>query len=198
MIKDLNVNEIIKFGRRVWEIDKYLPKLDKKPPLRQWFCTVGNLCISFICLVNTLAHEEFKKFIKSRLEKREKEIVMMKNIHVNAAPEFVELFRNSKLRSSMFALLLCYLSSCFKTCIACFNSSLISLNICWLWIDQNGRFHHFLRSNRKRTYAEIEEKKDEELKELEEEKLKLQDQILDLANEVDFLKKKKHGDLIQG
>ena len=46
-----------------------------------------------------------------------------------------------------------------------------------------------MRSNRKRTYAEIEKKeKDEELKELEEEKLKLQDQILDFANEVDYLK----------
>ena len=46
-----------------------------------------------------------------------------------------------------------------------------------------------MRSNRNRTYAEIEEKeKDEELKELEKEKLKIHDQILDLANKIDYLK----------
>ena len=114
---------------------------------------------------------------------------MMKNIQVNAAQEFVELFGNSKLRSRMFAFLLYNRSSCFKTCIACFNSLLISLNIGWLWIDKNGRFHHFLRSNRKRTNAEIIKEKDEEFKELEEEKLKLQDKILDFANEFYYLKK---------
>ena len=129
MIKDLNVNEIIKFARRVWEIDKYLPELDKKLPSRQWLCTIGNLCISLFCLVNTLAHEEFKKFIKSRLEKREKHVVMMKKLQVNATPEFVELFRNSKLRSRMFAFLFCYRSSWLKTYIAYFIILLISLNI---------------------------------------------------------------------
>ena len=48
-----------------------------------------------------------------------------------------------------------------------------------------------MRSNRKWRYAEIEKDektKDEELKELEEEKLKLQDKILGLVNEVDDLR----------
>ena len=129
MIKDLNANEIIKFARRVWEIDKYLPELDKKLPPRQWLCTIGKLCISLFCLVNTLAYEELKKFIKSRLEKREKHVVMIKKLQANATPEFVELFRNSKLRSRMFAFLFCYRSSWFKTCIAYFIILLISLNI---------------------------------------------------------------------
>ena len=48
-----------------------------------------------------------------------------------------------------------------------------------------------MRSNRKRTYSEIEKDektRDEELKELKEEKLKLLDQILGLVNEVDDLR----------
>ena len=43
-----------------------------------------------------------------------------------------------------------------------------------------------MKSNKRRTYAEIE--KDEGLNELEDEKLKLQDQIMGLISEIDDLK----------
>ena len=58
-------------------------------------------------------------------------------------------------------------------------------------IGQKGRFKYFLKSHRKRTYAEIEKDdiiKEEELKELREAKLDLQDQVLSLVNEVGYLK----------
>ena len=51
-----------------------------------------------------------------------------------------------------------------------------------------------MKSNKRRTYAEIEKDekiKDEGLKELEDEKLKLQDQILGLISEIDDLKHKE-------
>ena len=99
MIKILNVDEIIKFAREVWDINQYIPDFDKKYPPRQWLCTVGIFVYSLIHSVNTLAGEEFKKFIMSKLEKREKEIVVMKKLQVNASPEFVELLKKSKLKS---------------------------------------------------------------------------------------------------
>ena len=58
-------------------------------------------------------------------------------------------------------------------------------------IDKKGRFHHFLKSTKWRKYAEIEKDekiKDEGLKKLVDEKLKLQDQILSLISEIDDLK----------
>ena len=64
------------------------------------------------------------------MEEREVYNVTKKNLIVNAAPEFDDLFRNSKLD------LVSYYSK---------HS-----------IDQNGQFYQFLRSDKKRSYKEIE------------------------------------------
>ena len=135
IIKNLNVDEIIKFTREVWDIDQYIPEFDKKYPPRQWLCTVGIFVYSFIHFVNILAGEEFKKFIMSKSEKREKEIAMMIKLQVNASSEFVELFKNSKLK--------------YRKAVNLFFISSISFKFWLIMEGQNGRFHYFLKSHRK-------------------------------------------------
>ena len=76
MIKDLNVYEIIKFARRVWEINKYLQELDKS--ISKEVALLGWWVLHLNYPFCTLAHEEFKMFINSRLKKREKVIALTK------------------------------------------------------------------------------------------------------------------------
>ena len=138
MIKELSVEKILSFASNVCSIYDYMPSLGKKYPSRSWLCTIGIYYKFEIHLVNTLAEDEFAKFIADKMDKREQNLIKNKQLEVQATPEFAAMFRESKYRSRN--------------------------NIIIISLDENGKFYQYLRHHRKRTYKEIEDDK-EELKE---------------------------------
>ena len=52
-----------------------------------------------ILLVNTLAGEEFQKFVSAKMEDRKSLLIAKKKLEVKACPEFHDLFLNSKFAS---------------------------------------------------------------------------------------------------
>lgn len=95
------------------------------------------------------------------MEEREDTIIMKKKLKVNAAPEFHDLFLNSKFVSR----------------------KVVPHNA----LDQNGKFYQFLRSERKRTYRQIENdnlEKNNELRSLINRKLDLEQQLLTMSEEL--------------
>ena len=93
----------------------------------------------------------------------------MKKLEVTAVPELERLFKHSSIKSRMFYLLTCS--------------------------DENGKFYQYIRSERKRTYKQIED--DNELKkrkidELIKAKADLERLMGSMENEIEFY---RHTDL---
>ena len=94
-------------------------------------------------IVNTLLKDEFKKFVRDKVQQNEKKVVLKRRMVVDAKPAFINLFRNSNMVSSLF-------------------ESLLHFNI-----GSKGRFHTLVSGFRKRRFTEIEkDSNEEELKEL--------------------------------
>ena len=85
-IKKLFVNDILKWGKSKTNIDAYLPTYKYvKFPNREWICNV----------LNTIAYEDFQKYVKEAFRNREKELVMTKGLDLAAIPEIAKIFSES-------------------------------------------------------------------------------------------------------
>ena len=85
-IKKLFVNDILKWGKSKTNIDAYLPTYKyAKFPNREWICNV----------LNTIAYEDFQKYVKEAFRNREKELVMTKGLDLAAIPEIAKIFSES-------------------------------------------------------------------------------------------------------
>ena len=85
-IKKLFVNDILKWGKSKTNIDAYLPTCKYvKFPNREWICNV----------LNTIAYEDFQKYVKEAFRNREKELVMTKGLDLAAIPEIAKIFSES-------------------------------------------------------------------------------------------------------
>ena len=77
----------MRFKRTKVKIDEFLPEYSyTKEPNREWLCNV----------INTLITDDFKKFIKINIEKRNKELISSQNLGINATSEFNEIFKKSQ------------------------------------------------------------------------------------------------------
>jgi hypothetical protein len=105
------VKGILKFARKSFDIDKYLPEYKKlKKPDRSWLCNVGKSPVQVTSeIVNTLVPKKFKKFIDEAMIERESELVAKKSMEVKALPEFAQLFKESHHVSC----------KCFKRSLIC-------------------------------------------------------------------------------
>ena len=120
--------------------------------------------------MNTLAEPDFESVINAKFEEYEEKIVMRKELKVNATPEFVELYKNAKFVPRKFI----YHQTWF--------------------LDQRGRFYHYLSTKRKKTRAQMEsdEKENKEkIDKLQKERAELQDQLLTLSQELEDMKRKE-------
>ena len=109
------------------------------------------------------------EFIAEKLKEREIHRVNMKKLEVTAVPELARLFKHSSIKSRMFYLLTCS--------------------------DENGKFYQYIRSERKRTYKQIEddnELKDRKIDELIKAKADLERLMGSMENEIEFY---RHTDL---
>ena len=83
----LKVRDLLRFARTKVKIDEFLPEYSyTKEPNREWLCNV----------INTLITDDFKKFIKINIEKRNKELISSQNLGINATSEFIEIFKKSQ------------------------------------------------------------------------------------------------------
>ena len=139
-----------------------------KYPNRSWVCTVGKLGAIWCNAVNTLIEGEFVDFIVEKMKDREKMIVNQKKLSVEATKEFAELFTKSLKTSRKF--------------------------IGNITIECNGKFYQYLRSERKRTYKEIENDNDENrelVKSLKIAKEKLENELLMMSEELELIKNRE-------
>ena len=90
--------------------------------------------------MNTLIKQEFAEFIASKMEEREAVFIKNKRLEIKETNKFAVLFKQSKFVSHM----------------------IFELNK-YKW---NGKFYQYLRHKRKRTYKEMEDDKDDLLKEV--------------------------------
>ena len=107
------------FASNMCSIYDYMPSLGKKYPSKSWLCTVGIYYKFEILLVNTLAEDEFAKFIADKMDNREQNLTKNKQLEVQATPELAAMFRESKYRSRN--------------------------NIIIISLDEKGKFYQYLR-----------------------------------------------------
>ena len=85
-IKKLFVNDILKWGKSKTNIDAYLPTYKYvKFPNREWICNA----------LNTIAYEDFQKYVKEAFRNREKQLVMTKGLDLAAIPKIAKIFSES-------------------------------------------------------------------------------------------------------
>ena len=89
--------------------------------------------------MNTLAEEKFASFIAGRMDEREEKLIMNKRLEIKALPEFVSLIKESKYKS-------CKISN--NTCLV-----------------ENEKFYQYQKSDRKRTYKQMEEQSKDKIRE---------------------------------
>ena len=93
MIKELSVEKILSFASNMCNIYDYMPSLGKKYSSRSWLCTIDIYYKFEIHFVNTLAEDEFAKFIADKMDNREQNLIKNKQFEVQATPEFAAMFR---------------------------------------------------------------------------------------------------------
>ena len=96
------------------------------------------------------------------MDERESKIIMNKKLEIKVLPELVVLFKESK----------------YKTCKQRFN----------VYLDDKGRFYQYLRSERKRTYKDIEDDSREIRKEADKllEEKNLEAELEDLHHKLEW------------
>ena len=86
-IKLLSIKEILMFAKENTDVNSYLPSYDyNKYPNRDWLCNV----------INTIANKKFCLYILKAMEQREKVIIMNRGLQIEAIPEIVSIFSQSK------------------------------------------------------------------------------------------------------
>ena len=85
--KDFKVRDLIRFAESKLDIDKYLPEYSyHKEPNREWLCNI----------ISTLVKDEFKEFIREKIDQRNKELINMQNLGICAKQEFIDIFKRSQ------------------------------------------------------------------------------------------------------
>ena len=86
-IKRLYIADILKWGKSKTKIESYLPTYKyAKFPNREWLCNV----------LNTIAYDEFQKYVKDAYRHREKEIVLTRGLDLVSIPEITKIFSESQ------------------------------------------------------------------------------------------------------
>ena len=90
--KGLRVKDIIKFASTQLDIFKFLPKYSyNKEPNREWLWNI----------VNSLMAGQFNKFIETKIDTRNIDLIQSQNIGISTKPEFIEIFKKSQSISSV-------------------------------------------------------------------------------------------------
>ena len=91
-IKSLSIQNMLNFAIEYTDIESYLSNYNYgKFSNRDWLCNV----------INTIANKEFSSFVSGAMEKREKLIIMNRDLKVEDIPEVVSIFSCSKNVSVM-------------------------------------------------------------------------------------------------
>ena len=90
--KGLRVKDIIKFASTQLYIFKFLSKCSyNKEPNREWLWNI----------VNSLMTSQFNKFIETKIDTRNIDLILSQNIGISTKPEFIEIFKKSQSISSI-------------------------------------------------------------------------------------------------
>ena len=104
-ILGLRVENVIQFANSKTDIHSWIPRIKKNRYLQEViYETLVNL-LRFITLANSLIPQEFNEFVKNTVVKSEKHFANKRVMSVDAAPEFVNLFKNSVIVASRFELI---------------------------------------------------------------------------------------------